>query len=65
MNEKVQNHYDLADVLARLRDEVIAVVAEGLWHGDSNNGQPDYDLIATLYDDAASNVFSPGVTSDE
>jgi hypothetical protein len=50
-----------ADLLARLRDEVIAVVAEGLWDGDSDRGQPDYDRIAALYDDAASNVLPPGV----
>lgn len=44
-------------ILHRLRDEVIAVVAEGLWDGDSDSGQPDYDRIAELYDDAAGNVF--------
>lgn len=50
---------DAPDLLARLRDEVIAVVAEGLWDGDSDRGQPDYDRIAALYDDAASNVLPP------
>ena len=39
------------DMLTRLRDEVIAVVAEGI------SEQPDYERIAALYDDAASNVL--------
>lgn len=46
-------------LLARLRDEVIAVIAEALWDGDADRSQPDYDRVAEWYDVAASNVIPP------
>jgi len=49
-----------ADYLARLREEVIAVVAEHFWDGDADRSQPDYDTIARLWDDAAGNVIPSG-----
>lgn len=53
------------DLLARLRDEVIAVIAEALWDGDdADRSQPDYDRVAEWYDDAARNVIPPAKTSE-
>lgn len=51
-------------LLSRLRDEVIAVIAEALWDGDTDRSQPDYDRVAEWYDDAASNVIPPAGTGD-